>query len=124
MTYLFWALVLLFAYRMFRPIKGLTSLSPAEVEERLSRQQGQKPHFIDVREAHEYNGGHIRGFYNIPLSQLSARMHELSADRPIILTCQSGMRSRRAAQILLGKGFSQVSHLKTGVSGWKGKLER
>ncbi len=108
--------VLLIAQR-FLPVKGLIDLSAQEVAEKLKTPQAYQ--FIDVREVHEYRRGHIKGFRNIPLSQLPARLGELNHDRPVILICQSGMRSRQAAKLLRQNGFQHISHLKYGMAGWK-----
>ena len=57
-----------------------------------------KAQLIDIREADEYNAGHILGARNIPLSQI--RHKELRQDQPVYLYCQSGFRTGRAAQYL------------------------
>ncbi|MBJ7271961.1 MAG: rhodanese-like domain-containing protein, partial [Ilumatobacteraceae bacterium] len=36
---------------------------------------------IDVREADEYESGHIPGAVNIPLSEFAARVSEVGADK-------------------------------------------
>ncbi|UOF92401.1 rhodanese-like domain-containing protein [Fodinisporobacter ferrooxydans] len=116
--YILLGLVLLLLIRKFLPMKGLVNLTSQEVEDVLQKAKGYS--FIDVREIHEYRGGHIKGFKNVPLSQLSNRIQELNPDQSIVLTCRSGMRSRQAAKILLKHGFTKVAHLKTGISGWHG----
>lgn len=120
--YLIFGVLLWLIIRRFMPMKGLTNLSAAEVKQLL---KNQKEHlFIDVREVHEYREGHIRGFKNYPLSQLAQKVNELDPNKSVILTCRSGMRSRQAAKILQKNGFSQISHIKTGIIGWDGDLVR
>ncbi|HBI03641.1 MAG TPA: sulfurtransferase [Paenibacillaceae bacterium] len=113
--------VLLFIKQMF-PMKGLKDLSSEEVSDLLKKPKDFA--FIDVREVHEYKSGHIKGFKNIPLSQLSQRLNEIDGNKQIVLTCRSGNRSRTAAKILMKNKFPNLAHLKTGISGWSGSLSK
>ncbi|MFN8481825.1 MAG: MBL fold metallo-hydrolase [Anaerolineae bacterium] len=74
---------------------------------------------LDVRTVSEYTEGHIRGSCNIPLGQLTARMAEVPAEGPTIVTCQSGGRSPIAASLLQAQGRTQVIEMKDGMSGWQ-----
>ncbi|MBN6888839.1 rhodanese-related sulfurtransferase [Cytobacillus horneckiae] len=87
------------------------------------REGYRKAQLIDVREPNEYEGGHILGARNIPLSQLKTRLIELRQDKPVYLYCQSGMRSGRAAQLLRRKGYRDLSHLQGGFKKWSGKIK-
>nr|WP_148362773.1 rhodanese-like domain-containing protein [Bacillus sp. B-jedd] len=82
-----------------------------------------KAQLIDVREANEFNAGHILGARNIPLSQLKTRMKEIRPDLPVYLYCQSGMRSGRAAQFLYRRGYKNLSQLEGGFKKWSGKVK-
>lgn len=78
----------------------------------------QKSHFLlDVRTAGEFAGGKIKGAINIPLDQLSSRIGELEKyrDKPILVNCLSGARSRSACSLLIRSGFSDVTNLSGGV---------
>lgn len=79
------------------------------------------PTFLDVREAEELAAeGFIPGSVHIPMDQLEERHGELDASRPVVVYCASGMRSMDAGAFLLEKGFSDVSNLNGGLSGWSG----
>lgn len=122
LTYLIYGLLLWFVVSRFLPLRWLEQLGPQDVEERL---KDKKQHvYLDVREPGEYKGGHIPGFTNIPLSQLKRRVGEVEKGKTVILTCQSGMRSRQAAKILRKYGCTRIAHLKTGMSGWRGRVVR
>ncbi len=81
-----------------------------------------KAQLIDVREQKEYEGGHILGARNIPLSQLKMRMKEVRSDQPIYIYCQNTLRSGRAANMLKRKGYNQLYQLKGGFKQWGGKI--
>ncbi|CAM3955477.1 rhodanese-like domain-containing protein [Lederbergia lenta] len=124
MTAVYTLLVLLGAiiafslYNYFRQKKILKTLNEEEF-----RAGYRKAQLIDVREPNEYEGGHILGARNIPMSQLKTRMKEIRPDKPVYLYCQSGMRSGRAAQMLKKKGYNDLYHLEGGFKKWSGKVK-
>ncbi|MFT4106725.1 MAG: FAD-dependent oxidoreductase [Lacrimispora sp.] len=63
---------------------------------------------IDVREPYEYERGHIKGAFNIPLSQLRERTGEIPKDRTVYLHCRTGQRSYNAALALQHLGFQNI----------------
>ncbi|MCA9860061.1 MAG: MBL fold metallo-hydrolase [Thermomicrobiales bacterium] len=73
---------------------------------------------VDVREPVEFASGHLPGSVNIPQAELATRVDELPRDRSLVTVCLSGARSFRSAQFLAQAGFSQVSSLEPGISGW------
>ena len=67
---------------------------------------------VDVRTPEEYAAGHIDGAINIPVQQLAARVSELAPkDKELVLYCRSGNRSKTAARILEGAGYTKVFDL-------------
>jgi rhodanese-related sulfurtransferase len=72
---------------------------------------------LDVREPEEVACGRIPGAANIPLGQLPGRFDELEPRRPVVVVCQSGRRSQRAAELLTVAGF-MVSNLVGGMTDW------
>ncbi|MBQ9420959.1 MAG: rhodanese-like domain-containing protein [Lachnospiraceae bacterium] len=80
---------------------------------------------IDVRDPMEYAGGHIPGSINVPVGSIAMMADAMPDDekvKPVYVYCLTGMRSRRAAQILCGAGFTDVTNL-GGINGWRGELE-
>ncbi|MGD8189308.1 rhodanese-like domain-containing protein [Brevibacillus ginsengisoli] len=118
--YVILGLLVVFIMRKLMPVKGLKNLTQEDVMK--LQQKRNEVVFIDVREAFEYKSGHIQSFQNVPLSTLEKRLNEIDRDKSIVLTCKSGMRSRQAAKVLLKYGFTKVSHLQSGLSGWTGSL--
>ena len=68
-------------------------------------------YIIDVREANEYEAGHLKGSHNIPLSELRNRMDEIPQDIPVYLHCRTGQRSYNAVRILKNNGFGNVMNI-------------
>ena len=73
---------------------------------------------IDVRTPEEHATAHLGG-QNIPLSQLTHRLNEIAPDQLIVVYCQSGARSRQAAQQLAAAGLARVHSLAGGLASWK-----
>jgi len=82
-----------------------------------------KAQLIDVREAKEFEAGHILGARNIPSTQLRQRYKEIRSDLPVYLYCQNAGRSARAALFLKKKGYNQVHQLQGGFKTWTGKVK-
>jgi rhodanese-related sulfurtransferase len=64
---------------------------------------------LDVREDYEWAAGHAETALHIPLDQLPARIGELDPDEDLYLICRTGGRSFRAAQWLVGQGYSALN---------------
>ena len=77
---------------------------------------------LDVREESEWNGelGHIDGARHIPMGELQSRVGEIEAwrDRPVVVVCAVGARSRDAGMMLAAAGFQQVMNLEGGMVAW------
>ena len=71
-------------------------------------QNGEDYLIVDVRTQEEYDEGHIEGALLLPVKELEDRLNELPKDKPIIVYCRSGNRSRTAAEILINNGFTKV----------------
>jgi len=108
-------------------IKGTLSKDAESIEvtsvDKVHLMMLESPLLIDVREKEELNDvlGHIDGAINIPVGQLSQRIHEVEEykDKQIITICRSGARAKTAAQILLSAGFSNVKMLEGGMIGYR-----
>lgn len=60
---------------------------------------------IDVRTEEEFDSGHIKGFFNIPVDELREHIEEFDIKKPVYVVCQSGLRSYIACCILSQHGF-------------------
>ncbi|ABB56966.1 rhodanese-like domain-containing protein [Synechococcus elongatus] len=89
-------------------------LSPNQLQFLIDRQEVL---LLDVREVAEYQADHIAGSHLYPLSQIT-QLPLPASDRPIVLTCQSGMRSQKAATQLQQRGLT-ITELQGGLNAWK-----
>lgn len=74
---------------------------------------------IDVREPGEFAAEHIPGAKLMSLSSFNPTIIRQDTDKKIVLQCQSGRRSARAAQKMFDLGFREVFHLQGGLPTWK-----
>ena len=102
--------------QFFTPVK---SYDTQEAKNYMSQTTGEGFTLLDVRQPAEYESEHIPGAKLIPLPDLSQRFGEIDADRPTIVYCATGGRSRVAAQMLAAKGFTEVINLSGGIKAWK-----
>jgi rhodanese-related sulfurtransferase/rubrerythrin len=75
---------------------------------------------LDVRQPGEYEDSHLPGAKLMPLPQLSDTYKELDPEKPTIVHCAIGGRSRVAAQMLSGWGFKEVYNLAGGIKAFQG----
>src|SRR5437879_8059068 len=87
-----------------------TTDAPAWIQQR-------QPTVVDVREPSEYAAGHVPGALSIPQADLALRLDELPREGDLLVVCEGGTRSARAARFLRQVGFSRVSNLAGGTSG-------
>lgn len=73
---------------------------------------------LDVREKSEWKTGHVAGAIHVALGNIDQAPKRLHQDRPVIVMCASGMRSRTAAKHLRGLGYDAAS-LSGGMSAWQ-----
>jgi sulfur-carrier protein adenylyltransferase/sulfurtransferase len=77
--------------------------------------------WIDVREADEWQEGHLPGAVHVPRGNLESRIEGVAPDKsqPVILYCASGNRTVFAAKTLEDLGYETVYSLTGGFTDWK-----
>lgn len=98
------------------PLEMMESMSPAELHARLG-QDGVT--VLDVRGSSEYAEGHIPGSLHIPAGYLSKRLDDVPEDEPVVVHCQTGIRSAIATSVLQAHGRKNVIDLPGGFSEWE-----
>src|SRR3989441_2946740 len=91
---------------------------PADLQRRLK--SGEPLALIDVRDPDEYRDGHIEAATNISRGFLEFRIAGVVSDpaMPIVLYCQTGLRSVLAAKALKELGYQHVINLVGGYQKW------
>jgi rhodanese-related sulfurtransferase len=74
---------------------------------------------VDVREPHEFAGGHIAGAINLPMSRFAPE--RLPTGKPVALICLSGARSGAALRRACAAGATEVRHYPKGMNGWRAR---
>lgn len=95
-----------------------TGLTPAAAVQLINRE---KAVVVDVSEVAEFAAGHVVGSKNIPLGELEAKLGGAVKNKglPLILVCQTGVRSGKAVAIAKKLGYEQAQNLAGGLLAWK-----
>lgn len=81
--------------------------------------EGPNPAVVDVRERHEYAGGHVPGAVNVPLTEFVDRVTEVTTlPGEIYLICESGARSAQVTA-WLGQQGHDVVNVTGGTGSWR-----
>ncbi|MGB5158736.1 MAG: rhodanese-like domain-containing protein [Desulfobacterales bacterium] len=100
---------------LFTPVKNMDS---NEAKKYMDTHSSNSYQLLDVRQPDEYEKEHIPGSSLIPLPNLSDRLSELDSEKPTLVYCAVGGRSRAASQLISGKGFNEVYNLAGGIKAW------
>lgn len=92
----------------------LTTIEPSDLRQLLDRREVL---LVDVREPGEHKQEQIPGSISVPLSQFNPQQIP-DSNKQLVLYCQTGQRSAKAAQILTA-GYSEVTQLRDGLNAWK-----
>jgi rhodanese-related sulfurtransferase len=102
-----------------RRFGGGPSVSATQATQLINREDAL---VLDVRDPGEYGSGHILGAKNVPLSRIAAAGSEIAAkrrDKPVIVYCDDGSRSGKAAAALRSQGFAKAVNLSGGLGAWQ-----
>ncbi len=101
-----------------RQVGRIEQIDPDDLAARLDR--GEEITLLDVRNAREFEAGHIPGSLHIPYGELADRLDEVPDGHPVAALCSGGKRSGLAASILQREGYEGVIHVgKGGVGTWQ-----
>jgi hydroxyacylglutathione hydrolase len=98
------------------PTNSFEAITVDELSARLERHD--QLAVLDVRDAAEWESGHIPGSQHIHIGDLMQHLHEIPRDIPVATICRSGHRAAMAASIVAALGCETVAVLRGGVSDW------
>jgi rhodanese-related sulfurtransferase len=100
---------------------AIPQIDPADANDRVRKKQ---LILVDVRTESEWESGIPKGAHTVTLGDprmvdtIYGFMKE-DASAPVAVICRSGMRSGRAAKLLAGAGFTDVSNVRGGIMAWR-----
>lgn len=76
---------------------------------------------LDIRTEEEYNNGCIEGAENINFydSNFKKMIKLMDKQKIYLVYCQSGIRSKKAVELMSEMGFRKIYHMNEGIGGWK-----
>lgn len=77
-----------------------------------------QPSIVDVRNAADYESGHIDGAIHLDNSTLFDRLNQLDRSKPLIIYCYHGNSSKEAADLFSQYGFTDVYSMNGGYHAW------
>jgi rhodanese-related sulfurtransferase/rubrerythrin len=103
--------------KLFKPV---SSMEAEEAKDYMAKHREGEYTLLDVRQSGEYQESHLPGAKLMPLPQLPDTYPELDPEKPVLVHCAVGGRSRVAAQMLNGWGFKEVYNLAGGIKAFQG----
>lgn len=98
-------------------IKGVGTISALQLPK---LQRGGKSVIVDVNDENHFKLAHIPDSVNYPMSSINASNAKLTKlkNKTVILVCQTGNKSNKAAKLLVGQGFNDLHVLRGGLTSW------
>jgi rhodanese-related sulfurtransferase len=100
-----------------RTVGGAAKIDPAQLPQLQNRKSAV---VVDIRNADEFENGHIEQALNLPLDSIETNLKKLNKHKgkPLILVCQSGARTAKAVGILKKNAFEELYVLDGGIASW------
>ena len=73
---------------------------------------------LDVRTPQENSQARLAGTVLIPIGEFERRINEVPKNRPVIVYCAVGSRSKPVADFLVKNGYKEVYNMSDGIMGW------
>jgi rhodanese-related sulfurtransferase len=112
----FWAVLLLALIATAACTTGTKDITSLEAKTIIDNSKN--AYLLDVRTPEERRQGYIPGSVLIPIDMVEKRLAEIPKDRPVIVYCAVGSRSKSVARLLERSGYAEVYNMKDGIVGW------
>ena len=99
----------------FKGSRSNGGLTTAEAIQMVNRKQAV---WVDVRSPENFQSGHIAQARSLPSAELDQKTSTLPKGKPLIVVCDSGRESNKAATRLRTAGMSEVFVLDGGMRAW------
>jgi rhodanese-related sulfurtransferase len=116
-------LIIILALLVLEPyllkLSGIKPVSPLRVTQLVNHESAM---VLDVCTSKEFGEGHIPDAVNLPLSNFASEADTKIAkfkEKPVIISCRSGNRSKSAAKKLGKLGFKDIYILTGGNAAWQ-----
>lgn len=87
------------------------------------RSAGTEHRVLDVREASELEICELADALHVPMAQIPGRLADLPTDRPLVVLCHHGGRSRMVVEFLRNAGFGNAVNLEGGIEAWACEID-
>jgi hydroxyacylglutathione hydrolase len=99
--------------------RGVSTFETVDVEDMAAWILSAEPMtVVDVRDEHEWAGGHVPGAVHIYVPDVPHRSDEIPSEAPVAVHCASGYRAGIAASLLEQAGLSRIIHVNGPYSDW------
>lgn len=104
--------VLILASQVFAATRNISSI---EAKALLAKNN---IFLLDVRTPQEFSQARLSGAVLIPIGEFERRISEVPKNKPILVYCAVGSRSKPVAELLTQRGYKEVYHMADGIVGW------
>ncbi|KAF1028945.1 MAG: putative protein YibN [Burkholderia plantarii] len=98
--------------------RGGGGLSAAEATQLINRRNAV---VLDLRPAAQYGAGHLPAARSVEFAELGAKLGQVAKNKsaPVLLVCQNGQTSNKAAKAVREAGYAEVHVLQGGLAAWQ-----
>jgi rhodanese-related sulfurtransferase len=98
--------------------RGRGGLSAAAATQLINRRNAV---VVDLRPAADFANGHLPSARHVEFAELQAKVGQLVKNKsnPVLLVCQTGQQSNKAARVVRDAGYAEVHVLDGGVNAWQ-----